>query len=217
VLLRHRDNFTLLSIIIIISSSSSSSRLRPGRPRGRNSSPNRVKNFLFFMSSRQTLGFTQPPIQWVPGVKRPAREADHSPPDSSEVKKMWIYTSTPPYVSQGHSEGIRPRLHTGTAGPCRKHSIHTVAWRGHIENTFTVMLRGACVGTYLLSRCLAMFWSNPFYYYYYLQALIALWSRWSMCYQQEGTSRERSFTQMRSMVGGNFDALDCTGEKKINR
>jgi hypothetical protein len=26
------------------------------------------------------------------------READHSPPTSAEVKKMWIYTSTPPYA-----------------------------------------------------------------------------------------------------------------------
>jgi hypothetical protein len=33
-----------------------------------------------------------------PGVKRKGREADHSPPASAEVKKMWIYTSTPPYV-----------------------------------------------------------------------------------------------------------------------
>jgi hypothetical protein len=47
---------------------------------------------------RPALGFTQPPIQWVPGalspgVKRQGREADHSPPTSAEVKKMWIYTS----------------------------------------------------------------------------------------------------------------------------
>jgi hypothetical protein len=46
---------------------------------------------------------TQPPIQWVPGarspgVKRQGREADHSPPASAEIKKMWIYTSTPPYA-----------------------------------------------------------------------------------------------------------------------
>jgi len=38
------------------------------------------------------LGPTQPPIQWVPGalfleVKRPGREADHSPPPSAEVKE----------------------------------------------------------------------------------------------------------------------------------
>jgi len=37
-------------------------------------------------------GFTQLPIQWVPGVpslevKRPGREADRSPLSSAEVKK----------------------------------------------------------------------------------------------------------------------------------
>jgi hypothetical protein len=49
------------------------------------------------------LGPTQLPIQWVPGalsleVKRPVREADHSPPSSAEVKNAWGYTSTPQYV-----------------------------------------------------------------------------------------------------------------------
>jgi hypothetical protein len=62
-----------------------------------------VRSRIFSMSSRPPLGPTQP-IQWVPealsrgGVKRPGREADHSPPASSEAKKMWIYTSTSPYV-----------------------------------------------------------------------------------------------------------------------
>jgi hypothetical protein len=32
-----------------------------------------------------------------PGIKRKGREADHSPPTSAEVKKMWIYTFTHPY------------------------------------------------------------------------------------------------------------------------
>jgi hypothetical protein len=66
-------------------------------------SPGRVKTFLFSTLSRPALGSTQPPIQWVPGapspgVKRPKREAGHSSPTSAEVKKMWIYTSTPPYA-----------------------------------------------------------------------------------------------------------------------
>jgi hypothetical protein len=49
------------------------------------------------------LGSTQPPIQWVPGalspgVKRQWREADHPHPASAEVKKIWVYTFTPPYI-----------------------------------------------------------------------------------------------------------------------
>jgi hypothetical protein len=77
--------------------------LRAGRRRGRSSSPGTVKNFHSSMSSRLALGSTQSPIQWVPGaftpgVKRQGREADHSPPNSAEVKKVWIYTPTPPYV-----------------------------------------------------------------------------------------------------------------------
>jgi hypothetical protein len=49
------------------------------------------------------MGPNQPPIQWVLGalslgVKRPGREADHSPPSSAEVKNVWSYTSIPEYV-----------------------------------------------------------------------------------------------------------------------
>jgi hypothetical protein len=48
--------------------------------------------FLFTTASRGALGPTQPPIQWIPRtvsliVKRPEREADHSPPSSAEVKE----------------------------------------------------------------------------------------------------------------------------------
>jgi hypothetical protein len=61
----------------------------------------RIGNFSIPL--RPALGPTQPPIQWVlgalsPGVKRQGREAGHSPPTSVEVKKTWIYTSTPTYV-----------------------------------------------------------------------------------------------------------------------
>jgi hypothetical protein len=64
-----------------------------------------VKNFPLSMSSRLTLEPTQP-IQWVPGtlspeVERPGRDADHSPPTSTEVRKIWLYTSTPPICVHG--------------------------------------------------------------------------------------------------------------------
>jgi hypothetical protein len=62
--------------------------------------------FLFTTASRTALGPTQPLIQLVPaalslGIKRPGREADHSPPSSAEVKNAWSYTSTPPIRLNG--------------------------------------------------------------------------------------------------------------------
>jgi hypothetical protein len=41
--------------------------------------------------------------EWVPGalslgVKRPGREADHSPSSSAEAKNAWNFTPTPQYV-----------------------------------------------------------------------------------------------------------------------
>jgi hypothetical protein len=53
-----------------------------------------VRSRIFFSPSR-------PDRLWgalSPGVKRPGREADHSPPASAEIKKIWIYTSTPPHA-----------------------------------------------------------------------------------------------------------------------
>jgi hypothetical protein len=77
-----------------------------GRQRDRSSS--RSKIFLFSTTSTPVLWPTQPPIQWAlgtfsPVVKRPGREANHSPPTSAEVKDTWIYTSIPLYVSMGVS------------------------------------------------------------------------------------------------------------------
>ena len=46
--------------------------------------------------SRPALGPTHPPIQCVPGEKRPEGEADLSAPSRAEVKIEWVYTSTPP-------------------------------------------------------------------------------------------------------------------------
>jgi hypothetical protein len=68
---------------------------------GRNSGLGGGKDFHFSKSSRPVLGPTQSLIQWVPGalspgVKRPRREADHSPLTIVKLKKTCIYTSTPP-------------------------------------------------------------------------------------------------------------------------
>jgi hypothetical protein len=68
----------------------------------RSSSPGRVKNF----SSPGSPGRVwDPPIllpmgtgESFPWVKRPGREADHSPPTSADVKEIWLYTSTPSYA-----------------------------------------------------------------------------------------------------------------------
>jgi hypothetical protein len=59
----------------------------------RSSRPGRGKISLFATTYRPFLGSTQPPMQWVPGgglfpldLKRPGREAGHSPLSSVEVK-----------------------------------------------------------------------------------------------------------------------------------
>jgi len=44
------------------------------------------------------VGPTQPPTQWVPGIKRQRREAGHSSPTNAAAKNAWSYTSTIPYV-----------------------------------------------------------------------------------------------------------------------
>jgi hypothetical protein len=61
--------------------------------RGRISSPDRVKNFLFSKLSRPALGFIQPPIQLIPGalspgVKQPVRES----PASAENVELYVHS-----------------------------------------------------------------------------------------------------------------------------
>jgi hypothetical protein len=54
------------------------------------------------VESRPALWLTKPPINWVAGVKKSGREADHTLPASSEVmKKTWIYTFIPPPCRRG--------------------------------------------------------------------------------------------------------------------
>jgi hypothetical protein len=59
-----------------------------------------VKSSLFFTSSRPALWPTLPLMQWISGslslgAKLTGPETDQSPLTSAEVKKIWIYTSTP--------------------------------------------------------------------------------------------------------------------------
>jgi hypothetical protein len=74
------------------------SRLRAGRPEFY--SWQRLGIFFFAIASRPALRPNQTRIQWIPGalspgVKRPIREADHSPLSSAEVKRAWNHTSAP--------------------------------------------------------------------------------------------------------------------------
>jgi hypothetical protein len=53
--------------------------------------PGKGKIFIFPVMSRPTLEPIQPPSQWLPvalssGLKRPGREADHSPPSRAKIK-----------------------------------------------------------------------------------------------------------------------------------
>jgi hypothetical protein len=64
------------------------------------------QNSIMIKLSIPAVGSNEPPIQSAPGalslgVKRPEREADHSPPSSAEVKFSWSYTSTPPVPLHG--------------------------------------------------------------------------------------------------------------------
>jgi hypothetical protein len=51
--------------------------------------------FFLVTVSILALGSAQPPVQLVPGVKWPVREANYSPLSSAEVKDMWSYTPLP--------------------------------------------------------------------------------------------------------------------------
>jgi hypothetical protein len=95
-----RDQIEILHMHFM---SRDSEQLRAERPRGRSSRTGRVKDFLFSTAFRLALGPPNllPNAYWglfPRGGKRPGREADHSTPASVEVKEMWIYTATPPYV-----------------------------------------------------------------------------------------------------------------------
>jgi hypothetical protein len=74
-------NSVIVSLLSCVLSRDSAVGIRAGQSRSCTSSPGRGRNFPFSMPSRPVLRPVQPPIQLVPGVKRPEREHDHSPPN----------------------------------------------------------------------------------------------------------------------------------------
>ena len=61
------------------------------------------------LQSQLALGYTQPPLQRVPGslprVMRPGPKVDHSTPSSTEVKNEWNYSYIPPIRLNGVYRG----------------------------------------------------------------------------------------------------------------
>jgi hypothetical protein len=84
--------------------------------------------FLFTTAFRTALGPTYP-IHWVPdafslGVKRPGREADHSPPSSAEVKEcveLYLhFPNTPSWLGAQlkHKDNFTFTFVTSVIGRC---------------------------------------------------------------------------------------------------
>jgi hypothetical protein len=74
-----------------------------GRQRSRSSCLDNGQEFsvLQVVQSGSGAYTASPPVgtgDFSSGIKRPGREAGHSPPTSAEVKKTFVCTSTPPYT-----------------------------------------------------------------------------------------------------------------------
>jgi hypothetical protein len=67
--------------------------LRTGEPRF-HSRHGRDFVFVFATAFTNDMGHIQRGIHWVPALKWPGRETDHSPESGAEVRNAWSYTST---------------------------------------------------------------------------------------------------------------------------
>jgi hypothetical protein len=57
-----------------------------------------VRDFSLLHVVQARPGAHQPSDIMGTGIYFPERKADHSPPTNAEVKKAWIYSSTPPHA-----------------------------------------------------------------------------------------------------------------------
>jgi hypothetical protein len=125
----------------------------------RGSIPGREKRFsFFFTASRSALRPIQPPIQWVQGthslgVKRPGREADHSPPSNAEgQEKVDLYIHSPTRLH----DVVLNSLRTGTLPFTGFESLpgNWIRWLRYFMN-FLSLLR------YIPRQCLKLY-HEPF-------------------------------------------------------
>ena len=75
------------------------------------------------------LGSNQFPVQWVPGVKQPGREAYYPPLSSTEVKNECTGTSIPPYAFVA----CTGRLYLPLSLPVTVHSVFDVRGRVYFD------------------------------------------------------------------------------------
>jgi hypothetical protein len=66
--------------------------------RGLSLNPGGLKNFIFFVIQTAFGVYPMGTRDFFLGDKAARPQAAHSHPASAKVKKMWIYTSTPPYA-----------------------------------------------------------------------------------------------------------------------
>jgi hypothetical protein len=103
--------------------------------------------FLFTITSRKALGPTQPPILWVPAalsvmIKRPGREAEHSPSSSAEVRWVDQYLHSPITPSW---RGAQLKRRTGTT------LLYFPGWRWVVSfASWSLYHRGKDPGTHCI-------------------------------------------------------------------
>jgi hypothetical protein len=90
-----------------------------------------------------------------PGVKRQGREADQSPLTSAEVKKMWIYTSTP----IRHHGVVLNWLSTGTTLSFRENYIKDGVHGSKVTTKVSVVVKK--LGATGLGKSISLLWIQP--------------------------------------------------------
>lgn len=134
------------------------SRLRAGWPESHGSPPGRGKKF-FFSPHRPSRLCSHPPFtQWVPRIRRPEREADHSPPYMLKLKMIGTIISTPPH-------GFMAWSGTTSLLLCMNSSLFGAFWRWYMfwcwggAGGFMIYLEQWCLLFYLLT-CLELEFEN---------------------------------------------------------